>query len=72
MAKFKTGDKVKLLPGYYNDQSSNPSWGGKFGHQIGHVNFVDNRVVQVIWDTYLHGNIYTDSELELVKGDWDE
>lgn len=72
MATFKTGDKVKLLPGHYRDESFNPLWGGKFGNQIGKVDRVDAHSIRVIWDTYLRGNTYHLYEVELIKGDWDE
>lgn len=61
--KFKVGDKVKLLPGYYGDNPSNPAWGGKYGKVVGTVTKC-GAAIYVKWSTGAL-NTYAARDLEL-------
>ncbi len=69
---YDVGDRVKLLAGFYVDNSSNPTWGGKRGKIMGTVSSTKKSVVlgrefccSVVWDNKCK-NSYKKNELIVI------
>ena len=77
IATFKVGDRVKLIPGIFDDNVDNPIWDGEYGRVIGTIDRISKKRdpedlnIHVLWDNGSH-NPYPDNILERVLGDWEE
>lgn len=65
MSKFKIGDRVKYIDGFFGDSEWNPLWNGKCGKIVGtvyemHVGMMD---IHVRWDNG-RKNTYYDNDLD--------
>lgn len=65
---FKIGDVVKLVTTRFDDETSNPWWGGRFGYIKGSVSDLGIDYIRVSWDTG-RSNTYHTTDLELINND---